>query len=178
MSRIALLFVLFAPMAVLATTVRLLSEPDMVAQSAVIVRGTVTGVATRLDHLGIIVTDVTVEVARLIKSDQSAERLTFTQLGGTVGERTLVVSGTSRYTPGEEVVVFLEHADRGLVELGVGAAKYSVARDAAGAMVRRELGGVGFVRMEGIRGVPTEPPLTTPEPLTTFEARLAGYVER
>jgi hypothetical protein len=166
-----------APALAGATTVRHFTEKEMVAHAVVIVRGTVETVAARRHPSGLIVTDVTVRVARLLKASHSSERVTFVQLGGTLDGVTLNVPGRSEYRVGEEVLVFLERDEEDLVEVGVGAGKYSVIRGADGvARIERRLRGVSFVRYDGRRGEAVEPPASGPENLEDFEARLVAQV--
>lgn len=164
-----------APTIAGATTVRFHSEAEMVDRAAVVVRGTVETVQARLHPSGFIVTDVTVRVGRLLKATASRERVRFVQLGGTINGITLNVPGRSQYRAGEEVLVFLERDGDDLVELGVGAGKYSIIRGADGAaLAERELGHSSFVRYQGERGSAVSPPRSGAEPLAQLEARLSA----
>lgn len=175
--RLFLLSCCLLPGVAAATTVRLQSERQMTAAAAAIVRGIVTSVTPRRHASGLVVTDVVLEVERFLKAAAPVTTLTFTQLGGTLDGRTLHVSGTSSFTVGEEVVVFLERGGDSLVEMGVGAGKYSILRERGTASVERRLGRAAFAIVDGRKavGVPPPPP-TGPEPLAVFEARIGAYL--
>jgi hypothetical protein len=157
---------------VYATTVRALSEPEMVRAAAAIVRGVVTEVRVRRNAKGVIVTDVVIRTEELLKAEASVPNVTLTQLGGTLDGVTLHLPGNNRYAVGEEVLVFLERNDEGFVELGVGAGKYRVSREARGAWVERELGAIGFVHVDGQRAEVVPPPPSRREPLADLVARI------
>ena len=121
---------------------------------------------------------MTLRVDRALKDEAPASILQFTQLGGTLDGKTLRVPGTSVYGPGEEVLVFLERGGDSLVEMGVGAGKYRVFRQAGRSFVERQVGHLAFVVIEGRQGRMAPPPVATgPEPLDLFEARIASYLE-
>jgi hypothetical protein len=172
---LALLF--SAPLPARAATVRLLSEKEMTHLAASIVRGTVISSVSRLHPSGLIVTDVTLQVERFLKTDAPAATVEFTQLGGNLQGKRLNVPGTSTYQPGDEVLVFLERTPASLVELGVGAGKYRVDRAQGLPRIERQLGGAAFAVVAGRESRATPPPATTgPEPLDRFEARIASYL--
>jgi hypothetical protein len=161
--------------------VRLYTEPEMVKAAVAIVHGRVAKVQPRLESSGWVVTDVTLEVTAMLKG-QKQSTVVLTQMGGTFGGMTTRVPGTSVYTPGEEVVVFLEQGGNGtLCEMGVGAGKFVVTRQGGQVLVQRRLGGVAFARVGagGRAATPVEPPkVQGPEALDAFIARLQTYQER
>jgi hypothetical protein len=57
-----------------------------------------------------IFTDVHVRTSKRLKGD-AADELTFTVMGGTVGETTTLIIGGPDLAPGSEYVLFLSHAD-------------------------------------------------------------------
>ena len=57
-----------------------------------------------------IFTDVHVRASKQMKGDP-ADELTFTVMGGTVGETTTLIIGGPDLAPGSEYVIFLSHAD-------------------------------------------------------------------
>jgi hypothetical protein len=54
-----------------------------------------------------ILTDVRVEVAQMLKGDRGSREITFTLLGGTVGDITTLIIGGPELVPGSEYVLFL-----------------------------------------------------------------------
>lgn len=177
LTRLGLLMAVMVPTAVGATTVRLHTEAEMVKHAAAIVRGRVVLVTPRWTDQGTIVTDVKVEVSRILKATSSRPTFTFTQMGGTLDGRTLHVAGTSAYEVNEEVLVFLETGGGSLVEMGVGAGKYRVDRSSGRAMVERQLRGLAFARVDNGRAVRTAPPLVRgPELLEALENRIIQHL--
>jgi hypothetical protein len=174
---LALLLCILVPGVALATTVRLQSERQMTAAAAAIARGTVLSVTPRRHSSGLVVTDVTLRVERLLKAAAPVSTLVFTQLGGTLDGKTLHVPGQSSFTVGEEVLVFLERGGDSLVEMGVGAGKYRVLREPGGAAIERQLGRLAFAVVDGRKATRVQPPpVTGPEPLDVFEARIAAFL--
>jgi hypothetical protein len=57
-----------------------------------------------------ILTDVHVRASKRLKGD-AADELTFTVMGGTVGQTTTLIIGGPDLAPGSEYVLFLSHAD-------------------------------------------------------------------
>jgi hypothetical protein len=176
-SRLFLILFLTAPLETQAATARLLSEKQMTIVAASIVRGTVISSIPRRHSTGLIVTDVTLKVERLLKTDRPAASVQFTQLGGALGGKRLHVPGTSVYQVGEEVLVFLERGGGSLVELGVGAGKFRVLHQDGRALVERQLASLAFAVVDGRQSRVSPPPAATgPEPLDLFEARIASYL--
>ena len=84
--------------------------PTLVHTSQVIVDGHITHVQSRQDALGLIVTDITLDVLDVWHADAVAmghlgSRLTWTVPGGTVGAKTLS-TGVAHFEPGERIVAF------------------------------------------------------------------------
>ena len=166
---------LSAPLTARAATARLMSEKQMVKAAVVIARGTVLSAVPRRHPSGLIVTDVTLKVDRLLKAGDQGSTVRFTELGGTLDGKTLQVPGASSFTPGEDVVVFLEQGGESLVELGVGAGKYRVFREGSRTLVERQVGQVFFAPVEDPKAVTApRPNVTGPEPLEVFEERIAA----
>ena len=175
--RLVLVLAVLFPVAAGATTVRLYDEPEMAKHAAAILRGRVASVVTRAGVGRIIVTDVTVDVERILKATHSQKQFTFTQMGGTLDGQRLTVPGSSTYEVGEEVLIFLEDGGAGLVELGIGAGKYRIDRSSGQPMVQRQLRGVTFARVDGKRATPAPPPrIGAPEPLEAFERRILSHI--
>jgi hypothetical protein len=102
-------------------------------QSDVIVRGKVTRLASRwtADHRRI-VTDVDIEVSESLKG-APATVVRVTQPGGEVGDIGQRVSGLAVFSPGEEVVVFLQRRPgEGYAVEGLAQGKFRVERSSDG----------------------------------------------
>ncbi len=110
------------------STVELTTE-QLVDAADIIVHGTVAEVWSELEDDGLIQTRAQVEVGEVLKGDPGAATLVVEQPGGSYAGRTMVVPGTARFSPGEEVVLFLQesHGDIGLVGLRQG--KFTVRLD-------------------------------------------------
>ena len=163
-----------------AATVAWHTEKEMVRKASAIVRGTVLQASPRWEG-GLIVTDIKIQVARVFKGKGLSGRnvVTMVQLGGTLDGKTLKVSGNSSYQVGEEVVLFMEPSGSDLVEMGIGAGKFVVDRHGPQPMIKRELGGVAFVRVTGKVAKPiARPEIAAPENLSSFETRILGYLNR
>ena len=173
-----IVFYLVLPIVAEATTVAWYSEQEMVAKSTAIVRGTVLQVATRWQGK-FIVTDIKIQVARVLKGKQLDPVVTMVQLGGELEGKTLHVPGTSKYRVGEEVLIFMEEGGQDLVEMGVGAGKYIIHRRGQTPLIKRQLGGVAFARVRGRDASPIETPKpSAEEPLAIFEKRILSYLGR
>jgi hypothetical protein len=95
-------------------------------EAAVVVVGDVTGVGSRWAADGsVIVTDAEVRVLEIWKGGPLAETIVVTTLGGTVGETTLVVTGSPSLVPGRRALFFLRRSARGLEPWGM---RYGVLR--------------------------------------------------
>jgi len=82
--------------------------PTLVHTSQVIVDGHIAHVRSRRDALGLIVTDITLDVLDVWHADARGHlgsRLTWTVPGGTVGAKTLS-TGVAHFEPGERIVAF------------------------------------------------------------------------
>jgi hypothetical protein len=101
---LALLFVGVAQ----ATTLLALDVAALTKGSSLVVRAKVKSVASRwTKDGGRIMTDAVLEVSETWKGTPTAQ-VTVMQPGGVVGDVGQLVHGTITFTPGEEVVVFLE----------------------------------------------------------------------
>jgi len=96
-----------------ATQVQALTLPELVRRSATIVHGTVQETHTAWeDGRARLYTYVTVSPLELIKGNSPAGRvITFRQLGGRDGDRIVYVPGTPRFSPKQEVLLFLTGND-------------------------------------------------------------------
>ena len=164
---------------VLATTVKWMSEEEMMRGAAAVVRGKVVRIDTRYDNK-LIVRDVEIQVDRWLKGKhKQSPTLTFLLLGGTLDGRTLNLPGNSTYDMGEEVLLFLEYDGSTLVEMGVGAGKYAIHRSGGQAEIVRELGHHSFVQTSVAGQFKTfMPKPVEPENLADFEKRMLRYLEK
>jgi hypothetical protein len=96
-----------------ATQVQPLTLPELVQRSTTILHGTVQETHTAWeDGRARLYTYVTVSPLELIKGNSAAGRtITFRQLGGRDGDRVVYVSGTPRFSPGQDVLLFLTGND-------------------------------------------------------------------
>ncbi len=93
----------------LATTIRKLDFSELVDESEVVVYGTVLDTRSYLmPSRGWVFTDTRIEVLHAIKGHVGSV-VTVTELGGVFGDIEMVVPGTARFDPGEQVVVFLKN---------------------------------------------------------------------
>jgi hypothetical protein len=121
-----------------SATTMLRADLSELAQSAdAIVHGTVRRMESRWSGDGRrIITDVEIEVSETLKG-QTGKTVLVTQPGGQVGEIGQVVSGLASFTPGEEVVLFLERrGSQSFRVAGMAQGKYKVERSADGTRVQ------------------------------------------
>jgi hypothetical protein len=131
--RALLPFVLLLSLAASATTMLRADLPELAQTSDAIVHGTVRRVESRWSGDGRrIVTDVEIQVTEALKG-QAASTVLVTQPGGQVGDIGQRVSGLAAFTPGEEVVVFLERRGKTAFRVsGMAQGKYQVQRTEGG----------------------------------------------
>ncbi|MFL5345894.1 MAG: hypothetical protein ACJ8AT_13970 [Hyalangium sp.] len=113
-----------------AATTMLRMDLTSLAQAAdTVVHGTVRRMESRWsgDHRRI-VTDVELEVTETLKG-QASSTVLIIQPGGRVGDIGQIVHGLASFSPGEEVVVFLErHGSNAFQVTGMAQGKYQVRR--------------------------------------------------
>ncbi|MCX6955866.1 MAG: hypothetical protein NTV51_27295 [Verrucomicrobia bacterium] len=130
---VAVVCLLFAPL-VRAMSVVPPTFAELVAEATAVVRGEVTGVRTEEfdspQGRGIR-TLVTFRVERTLKG-ASADTLTLTFLGGTVGKRSLRIAGMPSFTAGQREIVFVARNGEVLCPLiGAGHGRYHVVTEPA-----------------------------------------------
>lgn len=113
-----------------ATQVKQLSLEDLGSTAATVVRGTVAGVRSYWNaERTKIFTEITVDSEQTFKGAASGS-LRILQLGGTVDHVRVTVHGALAWTPGEEVVLFLEpYRDHQFVVAGLSQGKFNIVRD-------------------------------------------------
>ncbi len=123
---------LLAPLA-LATQVAYRSPSQMGVESALVVRGEVTGVRSYWNESHTkILTEASIAVADRYKG-AAGGTIEVVQLGGVVGHVRMTVHGALSWTPGEEVLLFLEpFKGRAWQVSGMFQGKFKVVRNAAG----------------------------------------------
>jgi hypothetical protein len=134
--RALLPFVLLLSLAASATTMLRADLPELAQTSDAIVHGTVRRVESRWSGDGRrIITDVEIQVTEALKG-QAGGTVLVTQPGGRVGDIGQRVSGLATFTPGEEVVVFLERRGKQAFRVsGMVQGKYQVQRSEDGKSV-------------------------------------------
>ncbi len=172
---VALLCLIAAPFAttVFATTVRYLDAAALIANSATITHVRVTHAASSYDDRGIIVTRYTLDVRETLKGAK-ATRLEIELPGGRVGDRVLSVPGLSRYSVGDELVLFLEPKRMGdrTVPVGFDQGVWRVRRDDSGqSHVVRTMKGLRRVRTKSV-APSTRADLPNRAPLEQFKDRI------
>ncbi len=128
------------------------------------------------DNGGAIETRVTFVVLEALKGDAAAGQLLIVrQSGGKIGSFEHHVPGVSKWTLGEEAIMFLEPVGAMLVELGIGIGKYGVEYTNGEAMVTHDPQvAVAKVRPNQPLEV-TEAERMTPEPIRAFKKRVRSY---
>lgn len=162
-----------------ATTLLRTDVAELSANSDTIVQGTVRRVQSRWSGDGRrIVTDVEIEVKDALKG-QPGGTVLVTQPGGKVGDIGQVVHGLASFSPGEEVVVFLER--RGRVSFRVSSmaqGKFNVRRGADGKTVLAVPEPTGdTLLLDPVTRQPTESAMK-PMPLTELKASVRTALER
>jgi hypothetical protein len=114
-----------------ATTMLRLDVPELAQSSDTVVHGTVRRVESRWSgDRRRIITDVEIQVTESLKGQPGSTVLVI-QPGGKMGDIGQIVHGTASFTPGEEVVVFLERRGASAFQLsGMAQGKYQVRRAA------------------------------------------------
>lgn len=119
-----------------ATSLLRTDVAELSTTSDTVVHGTVRRVQSRWSgDRRRIVTDVEIEVTEALKGEPG-HTLVVTQPGGRVGDIGQVVHGLASFSPGEEVVVFLEQRGKSAFRVaGMAQGKFQVKRDPDGKAV-------------------------------------------
>lgn len=157
-----------------ATILPALTLEDLAVRATDIVQGTVVELTPRWSG-GIIVTDVTVEVTHCMKGPCLSESLEVQVFGGALDGYVVETSGSARYTPGEQVLLFLEPVSgRGQATLrtaGMALGKFHVALAGDLPVVERSLDGLDLLGSAQVQ-VADENQL----PLAALEARIVAIL--
>lgn len=162
-----------------ATTLLRTDVAELSSASDTIVQGTVRRVQSRWSGDGRrIVTDVEIEVTDTLKG-QPGGTVLVTQPGGKVGDIGQQIHGLATFTPGEEVIVFLEK--RGKVSFQVSSmaqGKFQVRRDADGKTVLAVPESTGdTLLLDPVTRQPTASAMK-PVPLTELKASVRTALQR
>ena len=173
------IWVLGAPGSAEGTVVRALDLNQKVGVAPVIVHGIVERVASEWVIPGAqIRTMVTVVVIDSLKGDvPTGERLLVERTGGTIDRTTQSTPGTSPYSLGEEVIMFLEPLGAHYVAIGIGIGKYDVLTVDGERVVHHAPQVYGLRYSQGSSIVEPIPPMS-PEPLAAFLKRVRTIAQR
>ena len=149
-----------------ATTLLEVGVPAMTRTSQWVVRAqvvAVTPVDLRGEGAGLF-TDVTLEVAEVYRGHEVPQTHVLRLLGGAGADGTsLWIPGMPRFSPGEDVVLFLERTPRGQVPCGLAQGVWRVAPDAQGSLwVRQSEVRAHVVRRDADGGL-----VEAPEPVSS-----------
>ena len=161
-----------------ATVVMKLNRAQMTNLSNLVVHVRVGTIRTVEERPGALSTLIELEVVEAFKGKvQPGSAVTLLQMGGTLGDLVQKVPGTSQFTTGEEVVLFLSSFRDRFVQVGVGLGRFVVKRTERGVIASEEFGDVAFAS-PGKDGVirPGDPPRPAQMPLGTLAAEIRRYV--
>ena len=150
---LAVLLLLFVvPSSVGATVVLEVGLEEMTHASQVILHGKVSAVEVleRSGEPGAIYTEVTCRAGEVLKGSArvpSSGLLTISLVGGTLGGKTLKIPGMPVFSPGEEVVLFLEATATNYAICGLQQGLFRVDSTGSVKRVSRQLAGLGMARM-------------------------------
>jgi hypothetical protein len=147
-----------------ATTAVMLTDAELITHSRLIVSGTVVSLSSAWDDAGTMVwTYVEVLTDRLLKGRLTEETIVLKQLGGTVGDAGLRVSGQPEFRAGERVLLYLNSGADGSLHPAHGfMGKFSIKVDATGIeFVERAIGGndLAFLGSTAVGEVTNRSPL-------------------
>jgi hypothetical protein len=128
--KVTLVALVFMTLPAVATQVLYQTIEELGSKSAVVVQGEVASVRSYWNDAHTkIFTETTIAVDSAYKGDAS-QVVQVLQLGGTVGNVRVTAHGALQWTPGEEVVLFLEPYRDGKFQVaGFSQGKFNVVRD-------------------------------------------------
>ena len=113
-----------------ATSLMDMTTEDMVDASDLVLRGTVSETWTEVGDHGRIWTRAQVDVAEMYKGDEAIRTVVVDQLGGHHAGMTMHIEGATRFSVGEEIVIFLDELQSGRIcPLGMFTGKWTVRID-------------------------------------------------
>ena len=113
-----------------ATSLMDMMTEDMVDASDLVLRGTVSETWTEVGDHGRIWTRAQVDVAEMYKGDEAIRTVVVDQLGGHHAGMTMHIEGATRFSVGEEIVIFLDELQSGRIcPLGMFTGKWTVRID-------------------------------------------------
>lgn len=123
-----------------ASTVKYLTDAQLIAMSERVVHARVTSQRTTWDgpEQQVIYTVTTLTVIEDF-TGQPGQTLEVWELGGRVDDRVLYVGGAVQFRVGDDVVVALERGPRGLRTVAMNLSKWNVTAGATAAMMQRDL---------------------------------------
>lgn len=173
-----------------ATVVVRVDLPELVKASKWIVEGTVVGVKSDGRHsLGGVETQVEIRVTHWWKGPRVQGNLMIRLPGGKGGRMTAHVAGMPRFHKGEEIILFLEPVEGGVIPTGLHQGIFRVERRPEGTVVSQRLGDVHYVERatagpyqeareaEDTLGIPVEQFRKEIELYTPHEARPYRRIE-
>jgi hypothetical protein len=149
---LALVFLCAVATTAQGTTVLRVDVPQMADTSQWIVQATVTEVeyVDEAYRGGGIFTDVHLSIAEVHKGVDVPDRYVLRLIGGQGADgKTLKIPGMPVFTPGEDVILFLERTSLGHIPCGLGQGVFRVvATPGADLWVRRSAGGVNLLKRD------------------------------
>lgn len=173
-----LLIVLFIFSKVQSTTMFELALEDLATGSEKVVQATVTKIVTKWDkNEEVIYTYIRMNIVDDLIGDDEDNEIIIKQPGGTIGDISLAVEGTTKYSEGEENILFLFTDPDNLAAfqtLGMYQGKYIIYTDSSG--VRRVTqdtnGHVTLIRKNGRESLETGDNYT----LNDFKTKVLDYI--
>ena len=158
------------PVSSQAASAVMLTRQQLVQQSDLVVRARAVDAVTAWNGDGsAIVTRTKLRVQGFLKGKAPRE-LWLEQFGGTVGDKTMVVTGDAEIEPGQDLVLFLRRGDDGVVYLtALSQAAYHVKGD----KVSRDMAGLSLFLPVNGKLTPVE---HKPEPKESLGKLLADIV--
>ena len=113
-----------------ATTLMEMTTEEMVDMSDLVLRGTVSETWTEMGENGRIWTRAQIDVDHMYKGDGDIDTVVVDQLGGHHAGVTMHIEGATRFSIGEEIVIFLDELESGRISpLGMFTGKWTVRMD-------------------------------------------------
>jgi hypothetical protein len=156
-----------------ATTLRAPSLEALAMRSTLVARGVVTDQSV-VTQSGLVFTDSVLVIEECFKGDCTAREVVVRTMGGELGDFVVEAEGMARFTPGEEVLVFLEPlsgTDR-LRTSGLALGKFRVERAGGRVELVRELEGLHLLGEE-MEAVHLEPRVALETMITRLRGALA-----